>query len=209
MLVVGLGAALLLLVAAGHGARASRSAALVPVAEPGSGASLIGTLAPEWHFERWLRSRPLSQSDLRGKVVLVRWWTDGCLYCETTLPAIEALKRRYGEDLVTIGVFHPKPPGEVTDARVLAAAKRRGYGGPIAIDPHWAMLERWWLDGDPARDWTSVSFLIDRDGVIRWVHGGGEYHASHDPRHARCDADLRDLERAITVAIGRARRPAS
>ena len=44
------------------------------------------------------------------------------------------------------------------------------------------MLRRWWLDGGK-RDYTSASFLIDRQGLIRWVHGGGELHPSSDPAH--------------------------
>ena len=50
----------------------------------------------------------------------------------------------------------------------------RGYGFqfPVAIDRDWRTLRRWWLDGQH-RDFTSVSFLIDQRGVIRYVHPGG------------------------------------
>jgi len=44
---------------------------------------------------------------------------------------------------------------------------------PVAVDSDWQTLKRWWLDG-PERSWTSVSFLIDRRGVIRHVHRGGK-----------------------------------
>ena len=60
---------------------------------------------------------------------------------------------------------------------------------------------RYWLGGHPERTWTSVSFLIDRGGVIRWFHGGGEYHASTDPRHASCDLEYRELEQAVRAAL--------
>ena len=69
------------------------------------------------------------------------------------------------------------------------------------MDTRWSTLERYWLDGHPGRDWTSVSFLIDRDGIIRWVHGGGEYHPSNDPRHARCAVEYQGLERALAAAL--------
>ncbi|MFL6354154.1 MAG: hypothetical protein ACJ74Z_20205 [Bryobacteraceae bacterium] len=45
---------------------------------------------------------------------------------------------------------------------------------PIAVDGDWAALKRWWLTKD--RDFTSVSFLVDRSGIIRYVHPGGEFH---------------------------------
>lgn len=167
----------------------------VPTSEPDAGAALIGTPAPPLSFDRWVGSR--RPPDLRGKVVLVRWWTDGCPYCAATLPALEALRARHGDDLVVLGVYHPKPPRAVSDRHVLAAAARLGFRGPLAVDAKWSALRRWWPDGD----WTSVSFLVDRAGTVRWVHGGGEYHPSGDPAHARCAADHAALERAIGAAL--------
>jgi thiol-disulfide isomerase/thioredoxin len=174
----------------------------ITIGDPDSGAELIGRPAPPLTFDRWLRSRPLSLRALRGKVVLVRWWTEGCRYCSSTLPVLEDLRRRdAGSGLVVIGVFHPKPPRPVSDRHILELADRLGFGGPIAVDGSWKALERWWLDGDPERSWTSVSFLIDRGGVIRWVHGGGEYHPSTDPAHARCDLEYRGLEQILTQVL--------
>ena len=162
----------------------------------------IGHPAPAWSFERWVRGGPLSLETLRGKVVLVRWWTDGCPYCESTLPALEKLEARYAQrGLVVIGAYHPKPPREVSDRQILAVAKKLGFTGPIALDGEWSTLERYWLGGHPERGWTSVSFLIDREGVIRWLHGGGEYHPSSDPRHATCDLEYRGLEQALRAAL--------
>ena len=80
MLVSALGAALCLVVAA-------PSSTLRAADDPDSGAELIGHPAPGWAFDHWIRSRPLSLESLRGKVVLMRWWTEGCHYCASTLPA--------------------------------------------------------------------------------------------------------------------------
>jgi peroxiredoxin len=194
MLVAVLGAALLLFAAPGN--------ASAPADDPDSGAVLIGQPAPEFHFDRWVRGRPVRLADLRGKVVLLRWWTEGCHFCAATLPALETVRTRdAAKGLVVIGVFHPKPPHAVSDAHVLSVAKRLGFGGPIALDQNWTTLERYWLDGHPERSWTSVSFLIDREGVIRWAHGGGEYHPSDDPRHARCDVQYREFEQALKTAL--------
>jgi thiol-disulfide isomerase/thioredoxin len=169
--------------------------------DPDSGVELLGTPAPSWTFDRWLRTKPMSLDRLRGKVVLMRWWTEGCHYCESTLPVLERLRKEHPNDLVVIGVFHPKPPHEVSNKHILAVADELGFGGPIAFDRDWKTLDRYWLDAEPDRNWTSVSFLIDRDGVIRWVQGGGEYYPTDDPRHARCNTEYHDLERALEAAL--------
>jgi len=165
-----------------------------PADDPDSGAELIGRPAPSWTFTRWVRGPSHTLADYRGKVVLVRWWTEGCHFCRATLPELERLRHERGSDFVVIGVFHPKPePHDVSDKHILQVARDLGFGGPIAFDRDWKTLNRYWLDGNPDRNWTSVSFLIDQEGVIRWVHGGGEYHPSNDPAHQRCDMEYRDL----------------
>src|SRR5262245_47836926 len=66
--------------------------------DPDSGAELIGQPAPAWTFDRWARGGPLTLTELKGKVVLVRWWTDGCHFCRKTLPVLEALRREHPND---------------------------------------------------------------------------------------------------------------
>jgi peroxiredoxin len=177
----------------------------VPLPDPDSGAELIGRTAPAWTFTRWIGA-PLSPETLRGKVVLLRWWNVGCHYCEATLPEIESLRARHGKDgFVAIGVFHPKPPAPVKSADVKRWAEERGFHGPLAIDEKWETLSRYWLAGHPDRNWTSVSFLIDREGRIAWVHGGGEYHHSTDPGHASCEARADELEAKIAELLDRDR----
>jgi peroxiredoxin len=137
---------------------------------------LIGTAAPEFTGLAWLGGHPLTVAGLRGKVVLIRFWTDGCPYCTHTAPALNGLHRRYAPaGLTVIGIYHPKPPGHRPEAMIADAARRLGFQFPVAIDASWDTLRRWWLDrGD--RPWTSVSFLLDRQGRIRFVHPGGEYY---------------------------------
>jgi thiol-disulfide isomerase/thioredoxin len=166
---------------------------------PDSGIEVVGQPAPRWTFTRWARGGPMKLEDLRGKVVLLRWWTKGCHFCRTMLPTIEKFQSK---DVVVIGVYHPKPtPQKVRDAEILATARELGFTGPIAVDEKWSTLERYWFDGHPERRWTSVSFLIDRRGIIRWVHGGGEYHPSNDPAHARCALEFADFEKALAAAV--------
>ena len=163
-----------------------------------SPADVLDKPARAWTFERWVDTKPLTLASLQGKVVLVRWFNTNCNYCGNTLPALETLRTKYAaQGLVVVGVFHPKPPHPVSDAVVKKTARELGFNGPLAVDETWSTLDRWWLDGHPDRNWTSVSFLIDRDGVVRWVHGGGEYHPSTDPRHASCDVRYAELERTI------------
>jgi thiol-disulfide isomerase/thioredoxin len=182
--------------APGH-AHAPPAGATHTANDPDSGAGMIGRPTPPWSFTRWVGA-PLSQEGLRGRVVLLRWWTEGCRFCEMTLPVLERLRREHGDrGLVVIGVFHPKPPREVSDAKITALARRLGFRGPIAFDREWQTLNRWWLDGHDERSWTSVSFLVDRQGRVRWVHGGGEYHPGDDPAHARCAAQYRALEAVL------------
>src|SRR5262249_23654743 len=131
MPLLALGAALSLVIAA-------------PASAKAAGAE-IGRPAPAWEFARWIRTPPLSLEALRGQVVLVRWGTEGCHYCGATLPALETLRARYVDrGLVVIGAYHPKPPREVSDRKILAAADRDGFAGPIAVDPEWSTLDRYW-----------------------------------------------------------------
>ncbi len=144
---------------------------------PREGAELIGTPARGWEGTEWLDAEPVRLRDLRGKVVLVRWWTDTCPFCRRSAPALNEFHQRYGaRGLVVIGMYHPKPiRRSVTEELVRDAAEERGFRFPIAVDHHWSVLRRWWLTGSRRRA-TSVSFLIDKGGVIRYVHPGPAFH---------------------------------
>ena len=137
---------------------------------------VIGKKAKEWDVSDWINSKPLSLKDQAGKVVLVRWWmAPGCPFCAATAPALNEFHKKYKDQgLVVIGFYHHKAATPLDKATVKDAAERLGFKFPVAIDPDWRTLRRWWLD-DAKRAWTSVSFLIDRQGVIRHVHPGGQY----------------------------------
>ncbi|QIF05129.1 TlpA disulfide reductase family protein [Roseimicrobium sp. ORNL1] len=165
-----------------------------PPAKGGSG-DLIGTRAPEWRLDGWLNSKPLKLADLRGKVVLVRWWTaPECPHCAATAPVLNEFHKEYADKgLVIVGVYHHKSRTPLKDSDVAAHAQRLGFQFPVAIDREWTTLKQWWLEtGD--RPWTSVSFLIDRQGVIRHIHEGGRYEKGSD------DAKL--MEEKIKALLG-------
>jgi len=137
---------------------------------------LIGTKPPEWQVSHWLHSRPLKLKDLTGKVVLVRWWTaPGCPFCAATAPALNEFHKRYRDrGLVVIGFYHHKSRTPLDVRQVERSSDKLGFRFPVAVDAGWKTLRAWWLSqGD--REWTSVTFLIDRKGVIRFIHPGGQY----------------------------------
>ena len=156
-----------------------------PDADP-TGA-LIGTTPPEWHADQWMNSAPLTLASLRGSVVLVRWWTAGCPFCSATAPALRAFQREYGErGLKVIGMYHHKEDTPF-DPRVYEdTARKYEFTFPLAVDPDWRTLQSWLRDkdGKPVdTGFTSVTFLLDKHGVVRHVHPGGQYVAG-DAGHA-------------------------
>jgi thiol-disulfide isomerase/thioredoxin len=141
---------------------------------------LAGMKAQDWHVKGWLNSNPVQPKDLLGKVVLVRWWTSGCPFCVATAPSLNEFYERYhSQGLEIIGIYHHKSDESLAPERVHRLAKQLGFKFPIAIDYDWQTLRGWWLDSSKA-NWTSVSFLIDRTGTIRYVHPGGQYVQGDD-----------------------------
>ncbi len=176
---------------------ASGPVAAVQTDQRTEGAELIGTRAPGWETAEWLNGEPLRLEDLRSKVVLVRWWTDTCPYCARSAPALNEFHEQFADrGLTVVGIYHPKPIDRpITASEIRDAARERDFRFPIAIDRDWALLRRWWLDGGRRRA-TSVSFLIDKRGVIRYIHPGPAYHrevVAGDDRPSRDFAKLQEM----------------
>lgn len=119
----------------------------------------------------WINSPPLTLDQLKGKVVLIDFWTYSCINCLRTLPYLEKWDARYRDKgLVIIGVHTPEFEFEKDKANVADAAKRLGVLYPIAQDNDYktwkAFNNHYW----PAH------YLIDRNGDLRMVHfGEGAY----------------------------------
>jgi thiol-disulfide isomerase/thioredoxin len=162
------------------------------------GQEVVGTKLPLLSFEKWLPDAPS-----RAKTVtLYRWWTTGCPFCEKTLPAVEQLRQRYEKQgLQVVAVFHPKPVRAVDGDKIAEAAKRLGYNGRVAIDEDWSELKRAYLDRSDSAKATSVTLLVDRAGVVRFVHPGTQYFPSDDPEAGQENADYRLLEKAIEALL--------
>jgi len=156
------------------------------------GDELIGRPAPGWELQTWFNSAPLRLEDLRGKVVLVRWFmSPDCPFCSATAPSLNVLDERYRDrGLVVIGFYHHKNPEPLDPAAVKGYLEHFKFRFPVAIDPDWKTLNRWWLDRE--RAWTSVSFLLDKKGVIRFIHPGGKY-APGSPDFAEMDKQIQGL----------------
>lgn len=204
-----------LFAAAGAAAARLPRAALALAAPPGAvprgddadAAPLVGTRAPELPPLPWLDGRRRDLRALAGHVVVVRNFTSGCPYCESTIPALARIARDYrARGVQVLGVYHPKPPRPVAAAEAAAHARALGATFPVAIDADWALVKRWWLDR-VASSWTSITWVLDRGGAIRHIHPGGEYHPGGDPTHARCRADEQRL-RAVLDHLSAEPRPA-
>lgn len=168
------------------------SADLPPGAE-----ALLGTRPPDWQVSSWLNSPALSLADLRGRAVLVRWLMDPrCPYCSATAPSLVDFHRRYAErGLTVVGLYHHKGARPLAPGEVERYVEEYGFEFPVAVDVGWRTLRAWWLDPVDS-GWTSVSFLLDREGVIRHVHPGGSY-AAGDADHAALEAAI---ERVLAPA---------
>lgn len=127
-----------------------------------------GDVAPEFTgLENWINSRPLTMAALRGKVVLVDFWTFGCSNCVATLPFLTAWHAEMAEKGLTIvGVHTPEFPFERDLGALEKAVGRHGIEYPVSQDNRYAT----WLAYE-VRYWPT-SVIVDREGrVIRYHEG--------------------------------------
>lgn len=122
----------------------------------------------------WLNSPPLTAQGLRGKVVLVDFWTYSCINCLRTLPYTEAWAKKYGSSgLVVIGVHSPEFAFERDIGNVTRAVQRLKITYPVAIDNNYAI---WRAFGN---EYWPAHYFVDAKGRIRHQHfGEGEYAES-------------------------------
>ena len=121
------------------------------------------TKPPEFtNVTRWINSGPLTLAGLRGKVVIVHFWTHGCYNCVNNYVHYkEWIKRYEGKDVVMVGVHTPETPGERNIEAIEAQAKKHGLSFPIAVDNEGANWKAW-----KNRYWPTV-YVIDRKGRVR------------------------------------------
>ena len=134
----------------------------------------LGTAPDFTDTQRWLNTRegkPLSLASLRGRVVLVDFWTYSCINCLRTLPYLKAWDRRYRADGLTIvGVHTPEFPFEKKTGNVAAAINREGIDYPVAQDNEMATWNAY------GNQYWPAEYFIDAQGLVRYAHfGEGDY----------------------------------
>jgi cytochrome c biogenesis protein CcdA/thiol-disulfide isomerase/thioredoxin len=131
--------------------------------------------APEFEGIRdWINSEPLTLAGLRGKVVVLDFWTYSCINCLRTLPHVKAWYEAYRDDgLVIVGVHTPEFAFERDPGNVRRAVRDHGISYPVALDPGFETWQAWDNQYWPAK------YFVDRSGRIRYAHfGEGDYEES-------------------------------
>lgn len=127
--------------------------------------------APELSAGDWINSEPLKLKDLRGHVVLIEFWTFGCINCRNSLPFVESWHERYREKgLTVIGVHSPEFDEEKNVESLRGQVASLGIRYPVVTDNDY---QTWKAYGVEA--WPTI-FLLDKQGRIRWMRvGEGKY----------------------------------
>jgi thiol-disulfide isomerase/thioredoxin len=130
------------------------------------------TTAPEFTgIDKWLNSDPLTIQQLRGKVVLVDFWTYTCINCIHVLPYVKSWNQKYRDQgLVVVGVHTPEYPFERDTDKVKAAIKLFDISYPVAQDNSYAT----WRAYD--NQYWPAFYLVDKKGHVVYTHfGEGDY----------------------------------
>lgn len=170
----------------GHAIAAAVVLAVLALAAAGSDPARGAEPAPGFtHAEArdWINSPPLELARLRGRVVLVDFWTFECWNCYRSFPWLRGLERRFaGEPFTVVGVHSPEFSHERDRARVAEKVEEFGLEHPVMIDndfSYWkAMRNRYW----------PTFYVIDKRGRLRG-HFIGEIHAG--------DANARAIESLV------------
>jgi thiol-disulfide isomerase/thioredoxin len=151
-------------------------AAWQPAAQAQNPPSIVGS-SPLYGLSGatgWINSKPLTAKELKGKVVLVDFWTYSCINCLRSLPYIEAWAQKYKDSgLVVIGVHTPEFGFEQKLPNVQKAVQKYGVTFPIALDSNYAIWKAFHNEFWPA------DYFIDARGKVRYEHfGEGDYDQS-------------------------------
>ena len=137
----------------------------------------VGDLAPEFGgIEAWINGGPLTMEELRGKVVLIDFWTYTCINCIHTFPFLKEMHAKYADDgLVIVGVHSPEFEFEKSYDNVVEATQNDALVWTMAQDNDFITWRRY-----NNRYWPA-EYLIDKDGVVRYTHfGEGAYAETED-----------------------------
>ena len=158
-------------------ARTSRDLARLTGARDVSSTSRQSRAPEITGISSWINTpsgKPLTLAGLRGRVVLIDFWTYSCINCLRTLPHLEAWDEAYRKDgLTIIGVHSPEFAFEHVSDNVRSAVRRLDIRYPVALDNDFATWQAY------ANQYWPAKYLIDRTGRIRFHHfGEGDYDAT-------------------------------
>jgi len=156
--------------------------------------------APELRgISAWFNSEPLRLADLRGKVVLVDFWTYSCVNCVRTLPHLRAWDREYRDDgLVIVGVHTPEFAFEAEPGNVEDAVEDLDVTWPVALDPDFATWRAYQNQYWPAK------YLLDKNGDVRDLHvGEGGYDETETLIRRLLEVDEEAPTASSQIADGR------
>ena len=127
-------------------------------------------------LQEWFNSAPLTIADLKGKVVLVDFWTYSCINCVRTLPYLKSWDKKYRDQgLVIVGIHSPEFEFEKDPENVKTAIAARGLKYPVALDNNLATWQSFNNQYWPAH------YLINRDGQVVYIHfGEGKYDVTEN-----------------------------
>ncbi len=123
--------------------------------------------APELAAGEWINSEPLKLNDLRGRVVLIEFWTFGCYNCRNTLPFVKGWDARYrAKGFTVIGVHSPEFDEERKIEHLRRQVASLGIMYPVVTDNDFQTWKAYSVEAWP------TTFLLDKQGRIRWSHVG-------------------------------------
>jgi thiol-disulfide isomerase/thioredoxin len=123
--------------------------------------------APDLGTGDWINSEPLKLKDLRGRVVLIEFWTFGCVNCRNTLPFVKSWHDRYQDKgLIVIGVHSPEFDEERKVENLRREVTSLGIRCAVVTDNDYQIWNAYHVEAWP------TTFLLDKQGRIRWMHVG-------------------------------------
>jgi thiol-disulfide isomerase/thioredoxin len=134
------------------------------------------TAAPEFAKGNWINSDPLTLEKLRGRVVVVEFWTFGCYNCRNTLPAVKDWDTRYRDrGLTIVGVHTPEIDNEYNIDNVRKEVPGLGIRYPVVTDNDYKTWKAYGVEA-----WPTI-FVLDKQGRVRWEHvGEGRYEETEN-----------------------------
>ena len=132
--------------------------------------------APDFAKGNWINSDPLTLNKLRGRVVVVEFWTFGCFNCRNTLPSVKEWDAKYRDrGLTIVGVHTPETDSEYRLENVRREVPTLGIKYPVVTDNDYTTWKAYGVEA-----WPTIA-VLDKQGRVRWLHvGEGRYEETEN-----------------------------